>query len=435
MFTNLYRPFVGGVPISVERFSRAYRQAGHDVLIVAPDFPGQTRGEDGVVRVSALQQFNGTDFAMALRPGLDLTRRLDEFRPDLVHSHHPFLLGASAARAATSRDLPLVFTHHTMYEYYTHYVPLDCKVLRNYVVQLSTRYTEFCDLLFAPSESVAGILRKRGVKSPIEVVPTGVVIEEFAGGDRSRGRTNAGIDKGCFVIGHVGRLQEEKNLRFLTRSVIRAMKRIEGSRFLVVGAGDMEEEMRGAMEDAGLGNRAVFAGKRTGSDLADLYAAMDVFVFSSKSETQGMVLVEALAARTPLVALDAPGAREAVRDGQNGRLVTVEGVRAFARAVEWIAGLDADTMDAMRDRARIVAETFSLDRCVDKALAAYRRILTACRRTKKLEGSDWDRLLESIRREWEIWSNRAASLTAAISFDGDPKDRPRYRTGPGGGGE
>ncbi len=422
MFTNLYLPKVGGVSISVDRFSEAYRQRGHEVLIVAPNFPGQDRDAAHVARVSAIQNFNGTDFSVALPPGRDLAARLDEFAPDLIHSHHPFLLGDSAVRTATRMSLPLVYTHHTRYEYYTHYVPLDSDVLKSFVVQLSTRYAEFCSLVIAPSESIAEILRDRGVTSPIEVVPTGVVIEDFSSGDGSRGRRTMGIDKGDIVIGHVGRLAEEKNLGFLTRCVIRALHRIEGSRFLVVGSGDSEPVLREMLEAEGLGDRGTFAGTQTGQDLADLYAAMDVFVFASKSETQGMVLAEALAAGTPLVALDAPGAREVVVDGENGRLVNEEDEGAFAEAVGWVCELSDSEAQAMRQRAREHAQGFSLDRCVDRALEAYERALQADNSTRQSSTSDWDTLLQSIQREWEIWSNRAASLSEAITEPLKPEE-------------
>lgn len=420
MFTNLYLPKLGGVSISVERFAQAYRQSGHDVLIVAPDFPNQERDRPGVERVSALQHFNGTDFSAALPPGPDLSRRLDDFGPEIIHSHHPFLLGDSAARAAAHRGLPLVYTHHTMYEYYTHYVPLDSKVLRNYVVELSTRYADFCDLVFAPSQSVAEILRERGEEVAIEVVPTGVVLEEYGEGDRKRGRRAAGIDEDAFVIGHVGRLAEEKNLGFLTKAVIRAMKGINGSRFLVAGSGDIRENMQAAMAAEGLEDRIIFVGTRTGRDLADTYAAMDVFAFSSKSETQGMVLVEALAAGSPLVALDAPGAREVVHDGENGRLIASEEAETFAEGIRWIADLPADRIAALRADARTSAEEYSLDRCVDKALSAYQRVLKERRSTRDMEDSGWDRFLESIGREWKIWSHRAGALGSAIISEQDP---------------
>lgn len=422
MFTNLYLPKVGGVAISVKRFSDAYRKRGHNVLIVAPEFPDQPKEETDVVRIPAMHNFNGTDFSVAQPPGSELTRRLDAFQPDLIHSHHPFLLGDSAARTARNRHLPLVYTHHTMYEYYTHYVPGDSQTLRHFVVQLATRYTRFCSLIIAPSESVASILRERGVETPVEVVPTGAAIEDFSSGDRDRGRSLASLDGEAFVIGHVGRLAPEKNLDFLTRAVIQALQKSENSRFLVVGGGKMEEPMQRMVSEAGLTERVVFAGVRKGQELADLYAAMDAFAFSSGSETQGMVLAEALAGGTPVIALDAPGAREVVRDGRNGRLVQHEDEAEFARALLDVQQLSSREHEAMQQHAREDAEAFSLDRCVEKALAAYRKMLDSEPYPWAESLDDWDDLLQAMGREWDIWSNRVASLSEAILAKGDPRD-------------
>jgi glycosyltransferase involved in cell wall biosynthesis len=422
MFTNLYLPKIGGVTVSVDRFSRGLRQQGHEVLVVAPDLPGQEDGQPHVVRVPALQEFSGTSFSVALPPGEELSQRLDAFQPQIIHSHHPFLLGDSALRAAASRNLPLVYTYHTSYENFTHYFPLDSKVLRNYVVQLATRYTEFCDLVIAPSRSIAGLLRERGVSQPIEVVPTGIEIDAFAQGDRARGRGLVEIDPEAFVIGHVGRLAEEKNLRFLTRSVARAMSRIDRSRFLIVGSGEMASPMGALLDKAGLRRRVVFAGSRQGRDLADLYAAMDAFVFASTTETQGIVLVEALAAGTPVVGLDAPGVREVVQDGRNGRLVAEESEEEFAEAIIGMGQQDTRETKSMRRRARQDAEAFSLDHCVEMMLTAYERVLGSKGPARSPNDKAWDGLLEAIQREWEIWSTRVGSLTKALTTSTDPKD-------------
>lgn len=421
MFTNLYLPKVGGVAISVKRFADAYRDRGHEVLIVAPEFPDQPEDEAGVVRTTALQNFNGTDFSVAHPPGKELSRRLDDFRPDLIHSHHPFLLGDSAARLARHRHLPLVYTHHTMYEYYTHYVPGNSRTLRHFAIELATRYTRFCSLVMAPSQSVADILKDRGIEAPIEIVPTGVAIDEFASGSRDRGRDLVSLDEEPFVIGHVGRLAPEKNLTFLTQAVARALQKSRTSRFMVVGGGRMKDQMQDMMARADLADRAVFAGIRKGQKLADLYAAMDVFAFASKSETQGMVLAEALAAGTPVVALDAPGAREVVRDEVNGRHVQQEDEADFAQAILDVQNLSGQERKEMRNHARDDARKFSLERCVEKALSAYQDMLDthAPKQDKSLD--EWDELLNAIRREWDIWSNRVASLSEAVFAKGDPR--------------
>ncbi|MBS1220006.1 MAG: glycosyltransferase, partial [Proteobacteria bacterium] len=158
MLTNTFTPHVGGVARSVESFAEEYRKRGHRVLVVAPEFSDMPLEEVDVVRVPAIQNFNASDFSVALPVPSRLAETLDDFRPDIVHSQHPFLLGMTAVRIARYRQLPLVFTHHTLYEQYTHYVPGDSPALKRFVIELATRYANLCDQVFAPSESIRDLL-------------------------------------------------------------------------------------------------------------------------------------------------------------------------------------------------------------------------------------------------------------------------------------
>ena len=188
MMTNTFTPFVGGVARSVAAFADQCRKAGHRVVVVAPVFEGMPPWEEDVIRVPAIQDFNGSDFSLALpAPGL-LAPQLEECRPDIVHSHHPHLLGNTAVRIACRLNRPLVFTHHTMYEDYIHYVPTGASRLREFVIALVTGYCNLCDCVIAPSESVASILRDRGIQTPIEILPTGVDVRHFAQGNGAQFR-------------------------------------------------------------------------------------------------------------------------------------------------------------------------------------------------------------------------------------------------------
>lgn len=214
ILTNTFTPHVGGVARSVAAFAEEYRKRGHRVLIVAPEFPGMPREEVDVVRVAAIRNFNASDFSVALPPLAGLGERLDDFRPDIVHSQHPFLLGMTALRIARYRQLPLVFTHHTLYEQYTHYVPADSPAMKRFAIDLATRYANLCDHVFAPSESIRKLLLKRGVTRPVTVVPTGVCPEHFAQGDGAGVRERMGIPASAFVVGHLGRLAPERIWNF-----------------------------------------------------------------------------------------------------------------------------------------------------------------------------------------------------------------------------
>lgn len=419
MVTNTFTPFVGGVARSVESFTAAYRRRGHRVLVVAPAFKGMPERETDVVRVPAVQRFNGGDFAVSLPvPGF-LFSSLERFRPDAVHSHHPYLLGDTALRIAASRNVPLFFTHHTFYEKFTHYVPGDSPALRRFVVELSTGYANLCDGVIAPSESAAGILRGRGVHVPIRVIPTGVDGKRFAAGNGAAFRAEAGIPGDAFVVGHVGRLAPEKNLDFLARAVAAFLKGDARRVFLVVGAGPAEADIRRRIGPAGAGRRLVLAGVLQGARLADAYGAMDVFSFASQCETQGMVLVEAMAAGVPVVAIDAPGVREVVVDGRNGFLVDHESVDGFAAALGRFASLAPEERQAMAAAARETAGRFSIARCAAKAIAFYESMRSVRRVARPVRRTRWDKVRRLIGAEWELWANRAHAAGAALARQGD----------------
>ena len=196
MMTNTYTPLVGGLEKSVETFTKEYRKRGHKTIVVAPRFEGSPENEEDVIRIPAIQNINGTDFSVKLPvPGV-LTEALGNFKPDIVHSHHPFLVGSTALRVAYKNNAPLVFTHHTIFEQNTHYLPAgDTDVMKRFVVTLSTGYANLADQVFAPSQSVVNMIRERGVETPIEVVPTGIDVDHFSKGDGQAVRQNIKFPK------------------------------------------------------------------------------------------------------------------------------------------------------------------------------------------------------------------------------------------------
>jgi len=421
MMTNTYSPHVGGVARSVTAFTNSYRARGHRVVVVAPIFEGAPAEETDVVRIPAIQKFNGSDFSVVLPvPGV-LATRVRDLEPDVIHAHHPFLLGATALRLARAYRIPMVFTHHTMYERYTHYVPGDSPAMKRFVIRLSTSFANLCDTVFAPSESVAHEIARRGVTTPIEVVPTGVDTEGLANGDGPAFRAGAGIPTDAFVVGHLGRLAPEKNLGFLTRAVARFLAAEPRARFLVVGVGPSADAIRVEMRERGLEGRLHTAGILQGQALVDAYHAMDAFAFASMTETQGLVVAEAMAAGVPVVALDAPGVREVVRDGENGRLLTAEDEGAFADALAWVAGRDDAAHAALEREALATAERFSLARSADRALAVYERLRGHPHEDTDDQYDAWDSTLRMIRAEWEMLKDIAGAAGAALTEGGAGK--------------
>ena len=418
MMTNTYLPHVGGVARSVSTFADQYRARKHQVLVVAPEFPGKrppARAEAMVERVAAIQNFNGSDFSVRLPLAAALSTRLDEFEADIIHAHHPFLLGDTALRVAANKNVPIIFTHHTRYEDYVHYMPFDSDALAEIAADLPTRFANLCDGVIAPSESIAKLIKRRGVSVPVKVVPTGVDVKAFARGNRDAFRREHKIPAGAFVVGCVSSLAKEKNLGYLSHAVALFLQKNPRAKFLVVGEGPAEELLKTTMAKHGVAKQLILAGKQTGRALCGAYRAMDVFVFSSRSETQGMVIAEAMAAHLPVVALAANGVREVVRDQENGFLLPARATPAeFARKLGALAASSALRRRFSAAATKTAAE-FSRERCADRALEFYREIRQRTKpRRESNELNPWESYLERIAIEWKLLATKTQALASAL---------------------
>lgn len=413
MMTNTYLPHVGGVTNSVAAFTKELRNQGHHVMVVAPEYK-QAIVDPDVIRIPAIQNFNGSDFSVVLPiPGF-LKNRLEEFKPDIVHSHHPFLVGSTALRISTKCHTPLVYTYHTMFEKYTHYVPVDFPRMKHFVISLSIGYSNMADTVIAPSESVAEFLKSKKMESPIEVVPTGIDTAKFKSGDGRKVRASCNIPPDAFVAGHVGRLAPEKNLDFLSEAAASFLHSWPDAHFIIVGYGSLETTLKEFFIENNLQDRVHFLGKLRGRDVVDAYHAMNVFIFSSKSETQGLVLTEAMAAGVPVIALDASGVREVVDDCVNGCLLFEENVRAFTRELSQFCRMTPETRKRLTANAVKTAEGFTLKNSVSKLLLLYERLKKERVSKRTRDESVWKKSIEHIKMEWDLFSNISSAVGDAI---------------------
>jgi 1,2-diacylglycerol 3-alpha-glucosyltransferase len=413
MFTNTYLPHVGGVARSVNTYEEESRRRGFDINIIAPEFEGAEESTEHVFRVPAIQNFNGSDFSLRLPQPYLLSDHIDKLRPQLIHSHHPFLLGDAALRTAYERQLPLVFTHHTMYEQYTHYVPLDSDAMKRVAIQMATEYCNLCHHVIAPSESIEELLKKRGVTVPITTIPTGIDLNFYGGGSQQRFRDSFNIPHDALLVGHVGRLAIEKNLTFLANAVGKYLADHENAVFVVVGDGPHREEMEQILESVAAPHQIVFAGRQTGQHLADAYAAMDVFAFASQSETQGMVIAEAMAASTPVVALDGPGIREIVEE-RNGRLLAGDATESeFTEALTRLTE-NPQRLSRIGEEARLSVEPYGLKSCADRLAELYAMLIAQFESKHDHDLMTWEMIQGRLEAEWYLLAEKASSLSAAV---------------------
>lgn len=415
MFTNTFEPMVGGLERSVANAHEDLLSAGHFCRVVTPSFKGAEHSANGILRVPALMGIGRKEFSVPMRTSVRMEHWMEAIAPQVLHSHQPFLLGDTAWRIARLRRIPLVFTHHTLYERYAHYLLVDVERARRLVIDLTSRYANRCQLVIAPTPSVRDILIDRGVLVPIEVAPSGIDWELYAGGCAARGREMFGLRATDQVAGHLGRLSQEKNIGFLIESMLRLMHTRPNLKLLLVGDGDRLQWTRERFEQERLSDRLIAPGTLAGADVANAYAAMDVFVFASNTDTQGLVLAEAMAAGVPVVALDAPGARDCVIDQVTGQLLPAAIDEAgFALAVGTLLD-DPQRSRELSTAARDHSRRYARPLCLQRLLELYERALQGYRPDDVLPIDKWDHVAERFDVEWTPFWEKVTTAVRALA--------------------
>ncbi|MDP0500646.1 MAG: glycosyltransferase [Verrucomicrobiota bacterium JB022] len=422
MFTNTYLPLVGGIEKSVQTFCEDFGQMGHFTRIITPearDENGESaRSGKGVLRVPAITGITEKNFSIQFPTPSLIDHWMEAIQPDIVHAHQPFMLGDTALRMARKWRAPLIFTHHTLYERYAHYFMVDNENTRRFAATLSVQYGNLCDLVIAPTESIKRLLEERGIKKPVRVVPTGIQVSDFSNGDREGFRQKWNLPPEARVVGQVGRLNREKNLDYVAEAVQQAMAQDPKLYFLLVGEGELVEPIRESLQSAGLADRFVHTGVLKGQDVIDAYSGMDLFVFASKTDTQGIVLAESFAGGTPVLAIDAPGARDCIEDGYSGRVLPdTTSAEGFAAAILDMMG-DDDTRRRYSEQARAAANQFDRGVCAERMLEVYREAREAFDATHPVENKPkdaWSEIMDRLDSEWSLLAEKYEAAKSLLA--------------------
>ncbi|WP_404417703.1 glycosyltransferase [Marinospirillum sp.] len=323
MFTNNYLPFIGGVPLSIQRLKKGLQEAGNSVLVVAPRYRDQPEQEPHVLRIPSLFKMGSkSEFRLANIFLPRIFKRLKAFVPDIIHLHHPFWLGSLGLFIARRLKVPAVYTYHTRLEHYAHFVPLPGLLFRNLISHaLIRRFANKCDAIIVPTYSTEEYLRMIGVKKPTYVQPTGI---DYAGFQQrneeeiAQIREQLGLGEERLLIS-VSRLSNEKNIDFMIDAVAQLKQQCQVPfRLLMLGDGHQRQRLQKRLDELQLHDCFTLVGAVPPEQMSSWYQLADLFVFASKSETQGMVILEAMAAGLPVVAVRSSGIDDVVQEDYNG---------------------------------------------------------------------------------------------------------------------
>lgn len=365
-FTDSYTPYISGVVRSIQILSEELNKMGHSSFIFCPAYY-QKSGDQNTYRFLSIPAPTHRDFALPLPFSPRLSNTVRSLDLNIIHVHTPFLMGSLGATTARRFNLPLIFTHHTLYHSYAHYLPFGRKIASEVIRWWNKNFCNRCDLIIAPSQFVSELIIRSGVRTPVSVVPTGLPLQ-YCTGDPRWLKEKFVLNPKSKILLYVGRLGKEKNIVFLIEAMEEIAKRRKDTVFVLVGTGPEEACLKQLVRDRGLQPYIFFTGRVDHQELQNCYAGANIFIFASKTETQGMVLAEAKIAGLPLVALYSPCMAETIFHGKDGYLAHT--LNDFVEHVLYLLDNEEASI-SMGQRGRLNALRFSTEIFVSKMLDSY----------------------------------------------------------------
>lgn len=341
--TDTYWPRVNGVTVSIQTLKRELEKMGHECYILAPTYDDKVKEiEKNVIRIPALHVSTISKEDRLTSPFAKgkVFKYLDEIKPDIIHVQTEFTMGTMVKKYALKHKIPLIITCHTFWEEYIHhYIPFfPEKPEKAFVRYLTKKFFKNAKYIIVPTARMEEKLKQYNVDAKTVVVPTGIAKEDFDGISKEEEKKNSflyekyPVLKGKKVLLYVGRVGHEKNISFLLKSMQKLKEKYKDFVLLIVGDGPGRKEFEEMTKTLGIEENVIFTGYMDRKIIKRVYAFADVFTFASKTETQGLVTIEAMICKTPVVAIGEMGTKD-VMQGDNGGFMVKDDLVEFTEKI------------------------------------------------------------------------------------------------------
>lgn len=399
-FTNTYHPVISGVVRSIDTFRQALTALGHNVFIFAQVASDHKDEEPFIFRYPTLELPLTHHFPLAIPISPFMDKLLPSLKLDVIHSHHPFLLGQAAATKAHELDVPLIFTFHTRYRDYSHYISLNQELVKDVIDVWLGDYMVKCHHIVVPSDSIKQMLADEyGITNQITTIPTGIDLKPYQAADRQTIRQKHGWGEDKVLIS-IGRLAKEKNWETLFAAAAQVIDRLDWVRLVILGDGEERKALTKYAQELGIADHVEFTGLIPFDQVPLYLKAADLFCFASMTETQGLVTMEALAAELPVVAVDATGTGDVIEHGQQG-LLTENNSSALAQAIIQVLE-DPDLLQRFRQAAVDRAQHFDMKLQAEKLVEVYHQAIADKKAGQTVKVDKRKRIFDLIVEEEQL---------------------------------
>jgi 1,2-diacylglycerol 3-alpha-glucosyltransferase len=380
VFTNCYHPMVNGVVGVVNLVRRGLLEKGHEVYIFAPAFDDYVDVEENVYRFKAVDLTKEVKYPIAIPYSRKINQVLNGLELDIIHTHHPFVLGPLAASVASKKRVPVIYTFHTQYELYNHYVPLP-KTLVNQMIR--RRIKNFCmrvDGVTTPADTAKQLLLEYQIAKPIQVIPNPTIINtQKVNGDHLK--IKYGLQDERILI-NTGRIAPEKNLGLLLRAFKYILERSSDSiKLMIVGDGPELNNLKVLANELAIADQVIFTGLVPPEQIPEYLAIADLFVMTSMSEVRPLAQLEALAVGVPVVSVKAPGAQDNIVSGENGLLVSTDVADIGDNVISLLS--DHARMRVLKENAIKSSLRYDYRNITQEYLNFYQQIITEYQKPKQ----------------------------------------------------
>ena len=315
LVTNNFFPIISGVSVAVANLQHELKKLGHKVFVIAPNYPGCRKDNKSIIRTPSVPIFYRAKYPLPLSSGRYLAKIFKKLNVDIVHTHHPFGLGQSALKACKRyNNIPIVFTNHTLYTEYVHYIPfLIRKISINYIKHTVSNYIDNCDVTIVPNEKLKNDLLCIHPDKTILNIPTGIssyLLEDAKFNHNTNYLSDDIIDSEYNIL-CVSRITKEKNINFIERISKLLSKQKSKYRIVLAGNGYLKNKLKN-------NSNLILLGEISHSRMSQLYRNSKLLLFVSKTDTQGLPLIESQPFGLPIIALQSEASEEFVRKINTG---------------------------------------------------------------------------------------------------------------------